>query len=179
VSARGRPRIISPALLAEAASELFLEQGYHQTSVDHIASRAGVARATFFNYFPAKADVLFWDVDQTLAGIEKMVASGIDPLAAITTHADTISHTDRPLIATQAETMSVVEDVWRVGLARVERLRKIIATQFPDSFSHWQITAAIVSAALSWATDADGEKNLSAEIHQSLDRVGHTLKQRL
>jgi AcrR family transcriptional regulator len=163
-------------MMAEAASELFLEQGYHHTSVDDIASRAGVARATFFNYFPAKADVLFWDIDQALSAIEDMVAAGADPLVAITSHADTIDHTDRPLIATQAETMSVMEDVWRVGPARVERLRKVVASQFPDSFTHWQITAAIVSAALSWATDSDGGTSLSRAIDQSLDRVGHTLK---
>ena len=176
MTTRGRPRLVSPAMLAEAASELFLEQGYHQTSVDDIATRAGVSRATFFNYFPAKADVLFWDIDEVLGAIEALVTGGVEPLAAVTDRAKTISHTDRPLIATQAETMAVMEDVWRVGPARVERLRKIIAGQFPDSFTHWQITAAIVSAALSWATDSDNEKTLSVELQESLDRVGHTLK---
>jgi len=168
--------VVSPAMLAEAASDLFLERGYHHTSVDDIASRAGVSRATFFNYFPAKADVLFWEVDQALGTVEGMVTAGAEALSAITIHADTISHHDRPLIATQSETMSVVEDVWRVGPARVERLRKIIAGQFPDSFTHWQVTATIVSAALSWATDSDGGTTLSGQIAQSLERIGHTLK---
>jgi len=163
-------------MLAEAASELFLEQGYHQTSVDDIAGRAGVSRATFFNYFPTKADVLFWDVDQALTAIEGAVAQGRGPLAAITSHVETISYTDRPLIATQAETMSVVEDLGRVGPARVERLRKIVASQYPDSFTHWQLTAAIVSAALSWATDSEMGEPLSSVMHESLERVGHTLK---
>jgi AcrR family transcriptional regulator len=163
-------------MLAEAAAELFLEQGYHQTSVDDIAHRAGVSRATFFNYFPAKADVLFWDVDDALSAIDNLIGSGVEPLTAITTHAGTIAHADRPLIATQAETMSALDDVWRVGPARVERLRKIVATQFPDSFTHWQITAAIVSAALSWATDSDGTKTLSGAIAESLRRVANTLE---
>jgi AcrR family transcriptional regulator len=176
VTSRGRPRLVSPAMLAEAAGELFLEQGYPHTSVDDIAHRAGVSRATFFNYFPAKADALFWDVDEALSTIEDMVEGGKDPLIAVTAHADTISQADRPLIATQAETMSVMEDVWRVGPARVERLRKILAGQFSDSFTHWQITAAIVSAALSWATDPDGDKTLSQAMTESLERVGHTLK---
>jgi AcrR family transcriptional regulator len=179
VTSRGRPRVVSPAMLAEAASELFLEQGYHQTSVDDIANRAGVARASFFNYFPAKADVLFWDIDEALSAVEKLVVAGMEPLTAITAHADTIHHTDRPLIATQAETMSALEDVWRVGPARVERLRKIVAGQFPDSFTHWQITAALVSAALSWANDSDGGKSLSGALRESLKRVSHTLKHSL
>jgi AcrR family transcriptional regulator len=166
-------------MLAEAACELFLEQGYHNTSVDDIATRAGVSRATFFNYFPAKADALFWDIDQLLSAIEDTVAGGTEALIAIAVNADTIAQTDRPLIATQAETMAVLEDVWRVGLARVERLRKITASQFPDSFIHWQITAAIVSAALTWATDSDSTHTLSSAIATSLERVGHTLKHSL
>jgi AcrR family transcriptional regulator len=176
VTTRGRPRIVSPAMLAEAACELFLEQGYQQTSADDIANRAGVSRATFFNYFPAKADVLFWDVDEALEAVETLVGGGLDALAAIITHAHTINHTDRPLIASQAETMSVMEDVWRVGPARVERLRKIIASQFPESFAHWQITAAIVSAALSWATETEGGTTLSDFISASLERVGNAVK---
>jgi AcrR family transcriptional regulator len=179
VTSRGRPRIVSPAMLAEAAGELFLEQGYQDTSVDDIAHRAGVARATFFNYFPAKADVLFWDVDQVLSSLEDDVSAGVAPIEAITARAKTISHQDRPLIATQAETMSVMDDVGRVGPARVERLRKIIASQFPDPFTHWQITAAIVSAALSWASDSRGPQTLASAINQSLERLGDIVKQPL
>ena len=163
-------------MLAEAATELFLERGYHHTAVDDIAHRAGVSRATFFNYFPAKADVLFWDIDQTLSAIEDSVMSGVTPLDAVSSHAQTIAQTDRPLIATQAETMAVLDDVGRVGPARVERLRKIVAAQIPDSFDHWQITAAIVSAALSWATDSDDTRELSTAIQDSLARVANSLK---
>lgn len=163
-------------MLAEAATELFLEQGYHHTAVDDIAHRAGVSRATFFNYFPAKADVLFWDIDQTLTVIEDTVMTGATPLEAIFSHAKTISHTDRPLISTQAETMAVLDDVGRVGPARVERLRKIIAAQFPDSFDHWQMTAAIVSAAMSWVTDSDDTRELSSTIQDSVARVANSLK---
>ena len=45
----GRPRASSKDVLEEAASELFLEKGYLATSIDDIAQRAGVSRATFFN----------------------------------------------------------------------------------------------------------------------------------
>ncbi len=176
MTSRGRPRTVSPAMLAEAATELFLERGYHHTAVDDIAHRAGVSRATFFNYFPAKADVLFWDIDQALTAIEEAVLAGVTPLEAIFSHAQTIAYTDRPLIATQAETMAVLDDVGRVGPARVERLRKIIASQFSDSFDHWQMTAAIVSAAMSWAMHSDDTRNLSVTIQDSVARVANSLK---
>ena len=62
----GRPRASSRAMLAEAAAELFLEQTYAGTTIDQIAQRAGVSRNTFFNYFPAKSDVLWYEVDDAL-----------------------------------------------------------------------------------------------------------------
>lgn len=46
------------ARLVAAALELFSERGYGGATVSEIADRAGLSRATFFRYFPDKADVL-------------------------------------------------------------------------------------------------------------------------
>lgn len=62
----GRPRASSHETLAEAACELFLEQGYEATSIADIARRAGVSRSSFFNYFPSKADVIWGGLDARL-----------------------------------------------------------------------------------------------------------------
>lgn len=59
----GRPRASSRETLAEAACDLFLEQGYEATSVADIAQRAGVSRSSFFNYFSSKSDVLWSGLD--------------------------------------------------------------------------------------------------------------------
>jgi AcrR family transcriptional regulator len=48
------------ARLIEAARQVFLEEGY-RASVDRIAARAGVAKQTLYNHFPAKAE-LFGEV---------------------------------------------------------------------------------------------------------------------
>ena len=64
----GRPRGSSRAMLEEASAELFLEQTYAGTTILQITRRAGVSRATFFNYFAAKSDLLWVDVDAGLAG---------------------------------------------------------------------------------------------------------------
>lgn len=44
--------------LYESAMSLFAEQGYDETSMDDIAERADVARATVFNYFKRKDEFL-------------------------------------------------------------------------------------------------------------------------
>jgi len=72
--ALGRPPASSRAMLEEAAAELFLEQTYAGTTVGDIARRAGVSRNTFFNYFAAKSDLLWVDVDAGLATLPGSLA---------------------------------------------------------------------------------------------------------
>jgi AcrR family transcriptional regulator len=50
-NARGR--------LEQAAYELFLDQGYEQTTVADIAKRAGLTERTFFRHYADKREVLF------------------------------------------------------------------------------------------------------------------------
>ena len=54
LSAGDRRRARTRAALLEAARELFSERGYHQTRVDEITGRAGVATGTFYLYFKDK-----------------------------------------------------------------------------------------------------------------------------
>ncbi|MEV7798088.1 TetR/AcrR family transcriptional regulator [Microbacterium foliorum] len=73
-SRAGRPKASSRETLAEAACELFLEQGYDATSVADITQRAGVSRSSFFNYFSSKSDVLWSGLDERIGrAIEDLV----------------------------------------------------------------------------------------------------------
>lgn len=64
VGLRERKKQRTRLAIVEAATELFAEQGYQQTTIAQIAEAADVSLSTFFNYFPTKVDVVFslWDV---------------------------------------------------------------------------------------------------------------------
>src|ERR1700689_3339910 len=61
--------------LAEAAFDLFNEHGYEQTTVDDIAERAGLGRATFFRHYRSKEDVVFPDHDRLLSQVRDRLRS--------------------------------------------------------------------------------------------------------
>jgi len=57
-SLRARTRRAVQAELLEAAERLFMAQGYAATSVDQIATAAGMSRRSFFRYFSSKEDLV-------------------------------------------------------------------------------------------------------------------------
>jgi AcrR family transcriptional regulator len=75
------------ARLFFAAAALFAEQGYHATTIDQIAKKAGVAKGTFFVHFPAKSAVVTELVRiQTRAAKrerERLLAEGASPVVRL------------------------------------------------------------------------------------------------
>ncbi|HXH35397.1 MAG TPA: helix-turn-helix domain-containing protein [Plantibacter sp.] len=134
----GRPRRSSQRILEEAAAELFLEQGYPGTTVDQIASRAGVSRNTFFNYFGSKSDVLWVDVDAALAGLERALAARVPRLptdaatampalgSALLGMAEERSNGAVPWALTQIELMDTAWELQASGLERLLRLQAVL-----------------------------------------------------
>jgi len=60
-----KKQAVSKGIL-RAAWELFLEKGLDETSVEEIAARAGISRASLFNYYRGKAAI----VEALAAGME-------------------------------------------------------------------------------------------------------------
>jgi len=60
VSSRGQQR---KAKILSAATNLFLSEGYGETSIDSIVERAGGSKATLYSYYPTKADLFRAVVD--------------------------------------------------------------------------------------------------------------------
>lgn len=58
---RERKKAQTRQRLQEQALQLFIERGYEATTVEQIATAAGVSHMTFFRYFPTKEDVVLSD----------------------------------------------------------------------------------------------------------------------
>lgn len=54
---RSRQEELTDSVL-EAASDLFAEKGFHETSTDELASRLGISKPTLYKYGSSKAEIL-------------------------------------------------------------------------------------------------------------------------
>jgi mycofactocin system transcriptional regulator len=66
--------VTSRAELEQAAFELFGRQGFERTTVNDIATAAGIGRRTFFRYFRSKNDVPWGDFDGMLHRMRQRLA---------------------------------------------------------------------------------------------------------
>lgn len=85
----GRRPSTSKGELATIGIELFTDTGFDETSIDDIAEAAGIARRTFFRYFPSKNAVAWGDFDAHLTSMRSYLESIDDdvPLADALTRA--------------------------------------------------------------------------------------------
>lgn len=96
---RDRKKRATRRALREAAHQLFTERGYAHTSVDDIATAAGVSRRTFFRYYARKQDLLRADMADLLPVLLEALRSrpaDEPPLAAIFAALRTLIGPDGP-----------------------------------------------------------------------------------
>ncbi|MET0806570.1 MAG: TetR family transcriptional regulator [Lacisediminihabitans sp.] len=185
----GRPRTSSRALIEDAAAELFLENTYGATTIDQIAQRAGVSRNTFFNYFTAKSDLLWGELDAAIDRLEvelRTVAPDADALpalrATILAAVADIGVDRVPLALTQEDVMGTREETRSSGLTRYARRADVIAAFLarqqglaPDDLTVLA-TANAISGAISaawtvWARAGVQRHPLSEYVARALDAL--------
>jgi AcrR family transcriptional regulator len=166
----GRPRSSSRQHIEDAASELFLERGYAATTVEQITQRAGTSRATFFNYFEAKSDLLWVDVD---AAIERLRGLDCDTVPAL--RGALVRECDGmpvPLALTQAELIGSEAEVTESGLVRVAALASLFSRLLGDRLAATVIAAAVAEAWVSWARGGITRGALADRLEANLNRIG-------
>ncbi len=68
--------------ILNAACELFVKNGYHQTTLSSIAKAAGIGQGTLYYYFPTK-DEIFWGVYELLISqMEKKIESRLNKITS-------------------------------------------------------------------------------------------------
>jgi AcrR family transcriptional regulator len=157
----GRPPASSRRTLEDAACELFLERGFAATSMDDIARRAGLSRASVFNYVSAKSDLLWVDVDELLDAVEAALDGGTAPGDAL--RAAAAGPHAVPLAVTQAELIGAPAEVLASGMLRVARLAALLTRRL-GSDAAYPLTGALVAAWRGWASAGTGRGSLAAAL---------------
>jgi len=143
--------------LAQAAFDLFNERGYEQTTIDDIAERAGLGRATFFRHYRSKEDVIFPDHDRLLALVAERLRTSGQP-TALTAVIDAVRlvlahYLDEGEVArrryTLTSTVPALRDREIASVARYQRLfREFIAEWAGDPGESASLRAELMAAAV-------------------------------
>ena len=187
---RGRPLASSPEMLQEAALELFVEQTYAKTTIEEITQRAGVSRATFFNYFPAKSDVFWVDLDDALRrlsgvlgehqSVEKTPTVGLlVVLQGLCAVASEMGEGRVPLALTQHELMGSVHELQSSALTQFSNQATIIS-EFLQGFGFsapraraaaYASIATAIAATQEWAEAGTSRRPLDTYLREALEPV--------
>ncbi|MDQ3631125.1 MAG: TetR/AcrR family transcriptional regulator [Actinomycetota bacterium] len=175
-NARGR--------LEQAALELFDERGFDQTTVEDIATRAGVTKRTFFRHFSDKREVLFGGGEEfkqlfvdSLAGAPASAA----PLEAIAMTLETVGVAFRDrresarrrqiVIAANAELQErELVKLASVAAALADTLRERGVAEPAASITAETAVAVFRNAFERWVATAD-QRDLPERIRESLEAL--------
>ena len=179
----GRPKASSRETLAEAACELFLEQGFAATSIADITSRAGVSRSSFFNYFASKSDILWAALDERITDLETALAEdeGMDATAVVRAAVMSLGAGLAPdslaLAVVHSVAMGVVEELEREASLRRSRIARAVADRLVRSGADrlradvagaaWG--GAVLGALDAWARDGAGRTSLVRFLSRGAD----------
>jgi AcrR family transcriptional regulator len=127
---RERKKRATRTAIHEAGMALFADQGFAGTTIDDIAERADVSRATVFSYFPTKEDIVFGDAPaaiDALASALRERPSGTDVITCVRTWLGQLSGWLEPGLVLQVRLMREVPTVGARRLRQNRELEDVIA----------------------------------------------------
>lgn len=182
----GRPHAVSQELIAEAACELFLEQGYERTTVAHIARRAGVSRSSFFNYFESKSEVFWSGLDERIRFLDAFLAAACPSRQPASVVADAVREAFSrfapdalALALVNSEAMGIASELtqematrqWRISLSISQYLRRSGDEALAAEVHAAAYAGAVIVALRTWALAGAGRERLEGLLGQALGFV--------
>lgn len=123
---RGRPPRTSRGEVARTALELFVRDGFEQTTLSDVADAMHVGRRTLFRYFESKNDMVWGDFDAVLDRLRTLLA-GVGP------EDDTMEALGRAVVASNHYEGEALEDL---------RMRMTLITTVPALQAHSMVRYA-------------------------------------
>jgi AcrR family transcriptional regulator len=168
--------------LERAAVELFIDQGFAETTVPQITARAGLTTRTFFRHFADKRAVLFAGDEELPALVAQLVAeapASLSPMMLIAYALETVAATrfegQRAYLRTRRAVIQGDEGLRERELRRLSALSDAISRGFRDrgfdeltSILAAQLAVTVFSVTISRWLDQDGAQPLSALVHDTL-----------
>ena len=183
----GRPHAVSQELIAEAACELFLEQGYERTTVAQIARRAGVSRSSFFNYFDSKSEVFWSGLDERIGFLDAFLAVACPSPQPASVVAEAVREAfvrftpdALALALVNSEAMGVVPELtqematrqWRIAASISRYLRRTGEDALPADVHAAAYAGAVIAALRTWALAAGGRVSLDDVLASAMEAAG-------
>ncbi|AYJ49036.1 mycofactocin system transcriptional regulator [Rhodococcus sp. P1Y] len=166
----GRRPSTTRGQISDLAIELFTENGFDSTSVDDIAEAAGIARRTFFRYFPSKNAVPWGDFDEQLAALRTLMAelptniSLAEGIRSALLQFNTFPEDEKPVHRQRMELIlrnsalqgysTLMYEGWRGVIAEyvAARTDSSPTDHFPRTVG-WMVLGVAMSAYEQWLTD--------------------------
>jgi AcrR family transcriptional regulator len=109
----------------QAASKLFVRNGFHETSMRQIAEKARIGKSTIYGYFSSKEEILLFFVEQEMAGSHAMAARIADKSMSASDKLRVILHSLWIDLERNKDMVSLLtREVARLGEAGTSRLVK-------------------------------------------------------
>ncbi|MGW6934364.1 TetR/AcrR family transcriptional regulator [Lentzea sp. NPDC054927] len=179
----GRPRDpeADHAILT-AAFELFLERGLDGTSIEQVAKRAGVTRATVYRRFATKEELLFSVIElpRDVAALDpgRMAVAPPEEIvrgwAALMSTAQAIQLLRR-LVGASADNFPLMQRYWELFIApRRAVLKDVVRPGFPPG-TDLDVVVDMAAGALFYRVLTRPEQYPPAELETYLHKVLHQI----
>jgi AcrR family transcriptional regulator len=122
---RERKKQATRAAIHDAAMALFAAQGFGATTIDQIAERADLSRATVFAHFATKEDIVFGDAPQAIEALAALLAEAPaeqGPLVAVRDWLRQLTGWIEPELVLQ---LRLAREVPGVGARRLQIYRRV------------------------------------------------------